>query len=283
MIKTLAVEDPREYVENKTWTWDKFEEVLPIYAHTDATGKYVYAFYSTIHWFFRGMQLMNGDPVVYRENDEWKLGVFTQTSIDAYEKTFDWAYGAYKDYIYIEPGNEWTKLLPNFVDGISVMAIINATQIYNTSDSVAYMLDDFAVLNLPTGPNATETTTGTTFNGISFCTGIPLLTDDPEFSAFVLDKIYDYLPGYEDEQSVIDYLKRYYFYDERDINVFINSFRNAQYEYRDESLTDIVIGISDSKTVIQWIDSYRDAYEANRQKYVVNIEDTILELYGENN
>ena len=281
MIKQLSMEDPREYIENNTWTWSKFEELMPIYAHTDSTGNYVYAYYSTIHWLFRAMQLTNGDPVVYRDGSDWALGVYTPTSIEAYERAYDWAFGEYKDYVYIEPGNVWTNLLPNFVDGKSVTAIINATQIYSQSDAVAYLMDDFGILHLPVGPNANEKTTGTTFNDLSFATAIPLLTEDPEFSAFILDKLYAPLPGYEDEQSIIDYLMRYYFYDERDIVTFINCYRNAQYEYRLENLTDIVINIDGSKTVMQWIDSYRDAYEADRVKYAVNMEDTRVALFGE--
>ena len=281
MIKQLNQTDPREFVENREWTWEKFEELMPIYTHTNNVGETVYAYYSTIHWLFRAIQLTNGTPVTYKDDDgDWKLGVYSQNSRDAYERGFQWAFGEYSDYVYIEPGNAWTNLLPNFVDGISVTAIIQATQIFGTSNSVAYMMEDFGILHMPVGPNGSYETPGTTYNEVSFCTSIPVICEYPEMSAIILNALYDYLPGYETTEATLEFFETNYFYDLRDAKNLLNAFQNAQYEYRNEGLTDIVININDSKTMSEWIEMYETEYEEYRQEYVLNIEPTIEELFN---
>jgi hypothetical protein len=100
-------------------------------------------------------------------------------------------------------------------------------------------------------------------------------------SAIVLNAIYDTLPGYEDDQGIIEYLRHNYFFDDRDVTNFIDAFDNIVYNYRNEGLTDVYIGIRETKSMREWLDQYAEADENNRQKYVINIETSIDELFGE--
>ncbi|MBQ4628959.1 MAG: hypothetical protein IJB44_07760, partial [Clostridia bacterium] len=79
----------------------------------------------------------------------------------------------------------------------------------------------------------------------------------------------------------IEYLRHNDFFDDRDVVNFVDAFNNIVYNYRNEALTDVYIGINSSKSMREWLDQYAEADEKNRAEYVVNIESTIDELFGE--
>jgi len=281
MIKRINQTDPREFIENDVWTWDKMEEVMPLYAHTDDTGKYVYAYYSTIHWLFRAMQTTNGGNVVYKDsNGEWQLSLHTNTQLDALERAYTWAYGDYSPYVEIEPGNAWQNIIKKFVEGESVLAVVGGNEIYGSENSVAYQMDDFGLLTFPHGPNGSSANPGSTINDSAFLTAIPALLGETEMAAAVIDCLYEPFEGYETLEDSTNYLREYYFYDDRDVSTYLNAYNNVLYEYRNEGLTDVVINISNSRTMSEWLQKFEDADEENRKKYVINIETTIDSLFG---
>ena len=104
---------------------------------------------------------------------------------------------------------------------------------------------------------------------------------DPAMSAIILDAIYEPLPGYETENNVIDYLRKNFFFDDRDVTNYIAAYNNIFYNYRHEGLTDVYISINSIKSMREWLDQYAEADEGNRVKYAVNIETTVSELFGE--
>lgn len=61
IIRYLNQTDPREFVETNEWTWDKFEELMPVYNHVNDAGDEVTALFTSIHWLFRTMQSSNGE------------------------------------------------------------------------------------------------------------------------------------------------------------------------------------------------------------------------------
>ena len=142
-------------------------------------------------------------------------------------------------------------------------------------------MDNFGVVPFPRGPLGNNLTTpGTTITDTRFGTAIPLLCKDPAMSAIILDAIYEPLPGYEEEESIIDYLRHNFFFDDRDVENYINAFDNIIYNYRQEGITDVYIGIKGNKSMREWLDQFAEADENNRQKYVINIETSIDEIMG---
>ena len=159
---------------------------------------------------------------------------------------------------------------------------MNGTDLLGTQNSIAYQMDNFGVIPFPRGPLGNNTANpGSTITDTRFGTAIPLLCKDPAMSAIVLDAIYEPLPGYEEEQSVRDYLRRNFFFDDRDVANYISAFENIIYNYRPEGITDVYIGIKGNKSMREWLDQYAEADENNRQKYVINIETSIDSLLGE--
>jgi hypothetical protein len=282
IISYLNETDPREFVEKDEWTWDKLEELMPIYNHINDAGDEVKALYTTVHWLFRTMQTTNGEGIIVKdENGEYQVGLHADKTFEAMATAWDWSFGDYSSFVYIDTSNVWENMLQAFLDNKSVLTIMNGTDLVGSENSIAYKMENFGVIPFPRGPYGNnKSTSGTTITEVRFGTSIPLLSKDPAMSAIVLNAIYDPLPGYEDDQGIIEYLRHNYFFDDRDVTNFIDAFDNIVYNYRNEGLTDVYIGIRETKSMREWLDQFAEADENNRQKYVINIETSIDEIMG---
>ncbi|MBE6896213.1 MAG: extracellular solute-binding protein [Ruminococcaceae bacterium] len=283
IISYLNETDPREFVETNEWTWDKFEELMPIYSHINDQGDEVTALYSSDHWLCRTMQTSNGEGVIVQDSEgEYQLGLHSEKTFEAMNTAWNWAFGEYSTFVDIDDGHNWPDMLQAFIDKRTVFTIVSATELIGTASSISYNMSNYGVIPFPRGPHGNnKTTSGTTITGTLFGMGIPQLCKDPAMSAIVLNAIYEPLPGYETKQSIIDYLSQNFFFDDRDVTNFIDAYDNLYYNYRYEGLTDVYINLNKSKTMREWLDQYAEADEANRVKYAVNIETTVSELFGE--
>jgi hypothetical protein len=281
IIRTLNQTDPRELVEKDEWTWSTLESLMPIYAHTNDAGVEVKALYTTVHWLFRTMHTTNGEPVILKENGDYLLSLHSPITFEAMQTAWNWTFGEYSSYVYIDLSNVWENMLEAFTEGKSVLTIMNGTDLLGSEYSIAYTMDNFGVVPFPHGPNGTPENTGSTITETRFSTSIPALAKDPAMSAIILNAIYDPLPGYEDEEDIISYFRRFYFFDDRDVTNFINMYKTVLYNYRCEYVTDVYININASKTMSERLAQFEAADEANRLKYIVNIESSIESIFGE--
>lgn len=281
IIRYLNETDPREFVETDEWTWEKFEELMPVYSHKNDMGEDVTALYSSDHWLFRTMQTTNGEGVIVKDSEgEFQLGLHSERTFEAMSTAYNWAFGEYSSFVDIDDKHQWTDMLQAFVDKKTVFTIANATELIGTTSSISYIMSNYGVLPFPRGPHGNnKTTSGTTITETRYGTGIPQLCKDPTMSAIILNAIYEPLPGYETEENIADYLRENFFFDDRDVTNFLDAYRNLYYNYRCEGLTDVYINLDDSKSMREWLDQYAESDENNRQKYVPSIESSIEELF----
>lgn len=280
IIKSIGMTDPREYIENDNWDWDTFESLLPYYAHYDNTDRYVYALRSTIHWLFTSLQLTNGVPFTYfdTQTNRYELGMRNLDSVAALDKAYDWTFGDMSQYVQVNTSG-WKEIREEFVDQRHVMAIINASYIIQTSHSLAYELEDFSILTMPHGPKGNINNTGTTLMWIECSACIPTLYQDSEAAGLVLNELFEPFEGFETKDKINDFLKSNFFYDDRDVQNLYSGYRNVQYIYRYENLTDVLISIGNKRGMTEMLESYKEADETNREKYLENKEETCKYLF----
>ncbi len=280
IINYLQETDPRELVERDEWTWRKCEELMPIYNHINDSGDEVKALETTVHWLFRTIHTTNGEKVVIKdEKGDYQLSLHSPITFEAMQTAWNWTFGEYSTYVNVNTG-DWKVLLQNFIDGKSVVTLMNGTDLCGSENSIAFNMDNFGIVPFPHGPNGSVSTTGSTITETRFITGIPLLCKEPEMSAVLLDAIYEPLPGYETEESIIEYLRKQYFFDDRDVLNFVEMYKTTLYNYRCENVTDAYISIDRNKTMQETLEKYENADEENRVKYVVNIESSADEVFG---
>jgi hypothetical protein len=171
-------------------------------------------------------------------------------------------------------------MLQNFLDGKPVLTLMNGTDLCCGENSIAFNMENFGIVPFPHGPNGSLKNTGSTITTTRFMTSIPSFSKEPVMSATILNAIYEPLPGYETEDDTIEYMRKQYFFDDRDVHNFVEMYKTILYNYRHEGITDVYINIRDNKTMQESLDSIADADEANRIKYVVNMESTAEEIFG---
>ncbi len=281
IISYLRETDPRELYERDEWTWRKFEELMPVYNHINDAGDEVMALETTVHWLFRTMHTTNGVPVIVKDGSgDFKLSLHDSPAVfEAMQTAWNWTFGEYSSFVNINT-NDWKILLQHFIDGKSVTTIMNGTDLCGTDNSIAFQMDNFGVVPFPHGPNGTKENTGSTITETRFITCIPRFCKEPTMSAVLLDAIYEPLPGYEDESDVIDYLRKQYFFDDRDVNNFALMHKTILYNYRCENVTDLYINPNGSKSFSEVLESYVNADEENRLKYIVNMESSAETIFG---
>lgn len=224
IIASLITTDPRDYFENGTWNWETFTNCLNTYAHTSGiSNEYVYSFSCNGYGgIARGLAMSNGvDYVTLDDSGNVKeIGYVSQLAIDAYNQAYDWLYGSTADNV-LSTGGE-ANLVSGFISGNSAMMLTNVWRLLANSDSIAYRLDNYGLVPVPVGPNASGPDDyKITTSSALFSTCIPITAKDAEISAFIIDKIYAPFEGYETKEDMIDYLTKNYFHDRRDSVFFI--------------------------------------------------------------
>ena len=280
IISYLNETDPREFAERDEWTWDKFEELMPIYAHKNDKGEDVTSLYTGPHPLFRTIQTTNGEGFIIKDdNGEFQLGHHSERTFEAINTAWNWIFGDYASFINATAPT-WNATLQTFIDGKTTFVIVKGTELIGTTSSIAYNMSNYGLIPFPRGPHGSnKVNCGTTITETFFGTGIPQLCEDPTMSAIILNAIYEPLPGYETDDDITKYLRQNFFFDDRDTKTFIEAYQNLYYNYRNESINDVYISINNSKTMREWLDQYAEADENNRQKYVVNIETSVEELF----
>ena len=227
-ISNLNQTDPRELVERDEWTWRTFEELMPIYNHINDAGDEVVALYTSYHWLFRTMHTTNGVPVIVKdESGDYQLRLhYSPDTFEAMQTAWNWTFGEYSSYVNVNTG-DWKVLLQNFIEGRSVVTIMNGTDLCGSENSIAFNMDNFGVVPFPHGPNGTKANTGSTIPETRFVITIPALCKEPAMSATVLNAIYEPLPGYENEEDIIEYLRKQYFFDDRDVYNFVEMYKTV--------------------------------------------------------
>lgn len=281
MVKTLGYEDPRDHFEGGTWTYDTFTDCLLNFAHTNMSGEKVYSFItSNDGWFYRSSTLSNGgDIVTIKDDGTYDMGFYSPNVLVAFNQVYEWMTGPTGSNI-MYCGSLDTE--DNLNNGNGVMALIDAYQILSGTTSVAYNLEDFGIVPFPAGPDVDAKTFRTSFESADFIIAIPISVDDPEQSALILDAVYEPFEGYETRDSIIDYLSRNYFHDERDSEFFVSITDTEHIFYFDfiHGIQGQAMGMhSNSKTPAEYLDSIRDKHQSLIEQYVLPQYKTMIELY----
>ncbi|MBQ6051865.1 MAG: hypothetical protein IJL30_01090 [Clostridia bacterium] len=277
-ISNLVATDPRDYYENGEWNWDTFSNCIETFAHTDAlTNEYVYSFGSCFGYgrLFMIIAMSNGcDFITMNSDGTYTLGYFSQNAIDAYNQVSEWLFGSTSANINMETGYN------QFIDGKSVITLIDAYQVLSSSDSIAYKMDNFGIVPAPCGPGASNPYDyATSYESADFTIAIPITARDPEVSALVLDAIYEPFEGFETEEDITEYLIRNYFNDERDARFFmdITNLDHIYYHDHKHGLTEMFTQMEKNVAISRCVESFESRYYTAVDKYVIPEYATIVE------
>jgi uncharacterized protein YceK len=284
-IKSLGQPDPREFVENGQWNRAKLEELMALYTHTNTGGEPVKGLGLFVNHFFDMSLRTRGVEYTVKENDVWVSGLHTQKAVDA----LSWA----QNLLFVK-GADW--ILPNntypainaFVDGKSTMILTHVGFGLSTVDtkdfkSISFNMKNFGILPFPLSDDMPANQWIGQHEYMKNVVMIPANAENPETSAYIIDALYEPLPGYETDQQRFDYYMRYIFHDTRDADVIFKMLENNRYTYYIDGARDIVDAISTAKnrkTVTEILESQKNKYQKVLDDVIIPSYESIEFIWG---
>ena len=278
LVARLAQPDPREFVENGTWTWDTFEDTLVAYTYEDA-GNTVYALRSHPPYFAINFLLSSGVAFSDYEDGNVVCGVYTETGREALERAKQIFTVTHKDCFHPLTDSVGHD---EFINGEAVMYLTWTYELTTNTDWIMYQLDNVGVLPFPQGPKATPGVYLSYHEGLGTCTAIPFNAKDSAASAVILSAMYEPFDQYQTKDDIIDYMTSQIFYDRRDTEIIINVIRNTEYGFfREGARSAVEESLTSDKSITQLLDSYRSRYDEIVEKYMVPHYQGRISVYGE--
>ena len=227
LIQQLALNDPREYIEQKNWTWETFENLI-ISIPNELNGRPLSAMVENPTQIAKMAIFGNGVVVIKQEGESFVLNIDSPDSIEA----LNWAMGLAKEhsdkfYQGMKNTGSWEERIQPVIDGEAVMG---NTATWVLLDKVMYELDNFGILPYPVGPKGEQGKWPGTIETMD-SVGVIANAEEPEYAAQVIDALFRPLEGYETQESLDAYMNRYVFHDTRDAEIWNQLGKNAKFSY----------------------------------------------------
>ena len=280
IVARLGLTDPREYVENKTWVWEQFEECLTQYTH-EYNGRKVYGMAVHDADIAMMMFLSNGNKLSTFVDGEVVCGAYTNSGYVALERARMIYNETYKDCIHPDDPLNYVGV-EHFVNGDIVMLTITGKELFATSRSLLYVAGNVGILPYPQGPNAVLGEYPSYHSNLLYITGIPVNAKEVEGSAAVLDAMFEPFDEYKTKEDIISYMAEQIFFDERDAKVVANMLEHTEYNFFLEGARAVIQSVVEQdKSITSLLDSYEDQYEKIVADYMVHHYEGIVSVYGE--
>jgi ABC-type glycerol-3-phosphate transport system substrate-binding protein len=277
-VSKLSQTDPREFVENLTWTWDKFEECLSAYTHNDG-GNTIYGMKSHHAYFAMNMFLSNGVALSAYEDGKVVCGAYTEPGRVALERAKKIMQETHHDCFHpTESAGDHTE----FVNGECVMYVAWSSELINGTSSIMYQMDNVGILPFPQGPNATPGVYYSYHEDLPTSIGIPFNAKDPATSAIILSAMLEPFDEYKTKDDILDYMNEQIFFDRRDAEVLANVTRYTEYGFFREGARGVIESATEVTTAISaLLESNKDKYDKIAEDYMTPHYQGRIAVYGE--
>lgn len=280
LIKQYGRTDPREYVENGTWTWDRFETALQEYT-VQENGRTIYGFATHKPYYSMMMFLSNGVTLSDFEDGKVVCGAYTDRGFTALSRAREIYYETCADCIH--PDDPWGGVGIDMIVNKDVFLVpLPTNEIFRGTDSVLYRASDVGILPFPLGPNATPNTYKSYHESLDFATVIPANEKEPEAVVAIISAMYEPFDEFKTKDDIINYMSNNVFFDERDANIIAMMLRNTEYGFFLEGARSVIESSLESGTPLSThLESYKSRYDEIVEKYMVHHYSAKISVYGE--
>lgn len=279
LISALGETDPRDYLENGEWTWDKFREVLERYYVKEGSEVKYYALTCSPAAFGNMFILSNGSRYAEKnDKGEYVPGFFSPEAIKAMDEGLDIFYGTLSETI-----DKETDPIEAMLSGMTVLGGINSDNIIGLRGRIAKEMANFGILSWPTGPDVEPGYAFAEHANIERCISFPRASKHSDVAATIINAIYEPFEGYETLDDILELMTRNYFFDERDSKVFYNMYLNSDYNYFHYSGMYGMFHqwLTSNKTPIEFIEANEDFMATKMEEYILPAMRGIDAVWGE--
>ncbi len=278
IISQIGATDPRDYIENGEWTWDKFKEVLELYYLEEGGEVKHYALTCGSGAFAAMFVRSNGDLYAEKDiNGKYVPGFISATAVKAMEAAIDIFNGSTAHTI-----DSKSDAVDSLISGNTVMGAMNGDKIVTIGSRITREMDNFGILSWPIGPDVEPGYNFATHSNIEMCIAFSRVSKNPEATAAIINAIYEPFDGYETLDDIIDHMARSYFFDRRDAVVFYDMFRASEYNYFHYGLHSSTMDwLSSNKSISEYIEANEEKITEGINEYVMPSVRGIDALWGE--
>ena len=282
-IRSMGFPDPREYVENKEWTRERFADCVNEYFH--AEGEDVHYGISMYKPHFYDMAIRtSGVQMAIKTENGWESGIHSQTGREAIAWAIDFIQYTCKDSINDED-NETQAALNAFCDGKSSLVLNHSNYIFASNSQyervVSYEVENFGVLPFPVGPEVEYGQWIGQYERTPNTLIFPLVANNTDAAAIVANEIFEPLESCPDTAALENYYYDSIFFDKRDVSVIMQMLKNCTYNFYDEGLRQVADQLGNGKNdVNQLLDSMSDVYQSLIEENVLPIYESIDSIFN---
>ena len=230
LVRSLAQPDPREYVENGTWDWAQFRKCLEAYTVIEG-GETIHYGIAVGNTYLAEMYLLsNGCNFVKKGPGGWVSDLTDERTMKAMQEANDVFYGEL-GYTIDKSSRDAGVVADLFVNEKAVMGANMSNFFYGKDARISRNVNNFGILKWPVGPDVDPDYAFSVYEDITNCLSFPVLSHDPDNTAFIINELYAPLPGLETFDAIKEYMAHNYFFDERDCDCFFAMYQNPHYNY----------------------------------------------------
>lgn len=234
LLEPAGITNFHEFYENKTWTWDTFEDEYLKKFRMPTIDGYVDLFAAGNMQYFDMLMYSNGTQFITRgENGNNIVNTFPLAFQHAYEKGAEW-YAEYGDLFDLKDAAFY---FGNFIQGDVGVTVSTAEHL--TVGGIAYLANfRYNIMPFPCGPDATY---GEWAQFIQRAQGFGIAksSKDPQIAAQILSLLLDPFEELGGDAGLYEYYADMTFTEELDAQIFFDLMNYTRYDYTFWDMSDV--------------------------------------------
>ena len=280
IIAALGETDPRDYIENKQWTWDVFEECLGRYYVEEGGEVKHYSLTADAGMFASMFTFSNGSVYVEKnEKGEYVSGLYTPEAMKAMQRGIEIFNGPNSHTICKQ---SYDVVTDNLISGKTVLGCLRSYEIVGLRGRIAREMTNFGLLSWPHGPDVEPGYIFGYYSNIHSCIAFSRSSSQPEATAMAISALYEPFEEYKTMDDVIDFMTKTYFFDRRDAEVYYGMYLNSNYNYFNIGMSGVIDGwITSNQAVSTYLESQESVIMESIEEYAAPALRGLEAIYGQ--
>ncbi|MBO4392138.1 MAG: hypothetical protein J5816_02410 [Clostridia bacterium] len=281
MAELLGQPDPREYIEDKSWSREKLGEMMLTYTTNDLSHPLKALLVYEGHFYDTALRA-NKAQTYKLVDGKYVSGYHTPEGLDALKWSDDFLHVDYADCTYQPcPGDSERNAI--FINEDVAMFLSHVSNIFGANSEIPFEVENYCVLPMPNGPEREKRNLPytTAFERVHANMFFPI-NGNLDYSALIANTLFEPLDGFGEEELKAYYL-RYYYHDERDYDLAKEVFENGRYTFLSDGFRAPVVEAlygNHTRTVAEVLDATEESQNERVLKYIVPTVESLEEIFG---
>ena len=260
--------DPREYVEQGKWDRDMFIKLIQDCTQKDENGTTIYGMSTNSTYMFEMAIRTNNGTIVKKVGDSYVNATGEKENLDALNWTVDMLKNNPDCFFNGGKAAARELFMDTFTDGKAAMFMHPTWALFTI---IGMNVNNWGILPFPNGPERPNGDWVGYLAGNRNFIGISGNSTNIEYTANILNELYEPLDAYPTYESLMDYYEHYLFHDKRDLDLYFEMADKSGYNYwygGGYLISDTLSASFDKKTPLEVVESCSSQFQTMIDEYV---------------